>query len=414
MKFKDVYQAIQQMEQRHDWTKQKVFLNRFHDYMEYKKNPQKALKCIHISGTNGKGSTCKALQLMMSECGYKVGTFNSPNIVSRMDGIRIDGNAIKEEVYLNYVNQYYEEWEEFDLSIFEIEVFMSFLYFLEQKVDYVIYEVGMGGKEDATNVIDSILSCITNIGMDHCSFLGNTYKEIAQTKAGIIKEHSLFITAEKRKECLDVFQDICQKRHTKQIFMKDPTSIKITNSLYFDTEYLKNVCVPTLAYYQAMNISLAISIIYALKQEGFIQYTDVQLLEALKKFAWPGRFEVMYTNPLVILDGAHNKEGIDLLVESCKNISDLSIIFSALKDKPYESMLESLSKVSNDITVCEFDFYRAQNTDELSKNHNVQVIKDYKEAIQKKMKEKKPLLICGSLYFIAMVRKYLKGEKYGI
>ena len=411
MEFKNVNEAIAIIENRHDWTKGKVALNRFNEYIQYKKNPQYGLKCIHITGTNGKGSTSKALQVILTEAGYKVGSFNSPNMISRMDGICIDGKPILEKDYLSYVNAYFEEWEEFDLSIFEVETFLSFQYFLDQSVDLAIYEVGMGGKDDATNVIDSMISCVTNIGLDHCSFLGDTYSKIAYTKGGIIKKDSLFITNEKREDCLEVFRKICKEKHTK--FIKNtyiPTNIVVDSCLHFDTGTYLDLKVPTIARYQSTNISFAIGILEALKEKKLINYSKEDVYKGLLNFYWAGRFEVIRKDPLVILDGAHNKEGIDTLIDSLKGISDLSVIFSALKDKPYEYMLDRLCEVSKDIVVCEFDFYRAEKAEKLAGYKEVKVIKDFKEAICIKMKENHPLLICGSLYFIRQVKEFLKEK----
>ena len=397
-------QAMEILQSKHIFGKDEISLDGFYKYMEDKGNPQYSLKCIHISGTNGKGSTSCALKNVLME-NYRVGCFNSPSLTTPFDAMQVNEQSITQEEYESYIDLYFDEWMEYDLSSFEVDVFVSVLFFLNHKVDFVIYEVGMGGKEDATNIIHSILSCITNIGMDHCDYLGNTYADIALNKAGIIKPNSLFITGETRQECIDIFDMICASNHTQRIDYKMPTNVFVDSQLHFDIGEYKDIWIPTLAIYQAQNISLAIQILETLKSRNVISYTEEQLRHGLSKFSWMGRFEVISEDPLIILDGAHNEEGIHALVQSVQHIDSLHVLFSALKDKPYEHMLEELSTVSKDITVCVFEHYRAANLEDLRLHSNINVIQDYKEM---DFKSHTPLLICGSLYFIKEIREYIK------
>ena len=190
--------------------------------METLGNPQYQLKCLHVAGTNGKGSTTNYLRSVLQEAGYKVGSFTSPHLTVHNDRIRINDCNISDEVLLQYANRFVEVWEEFDLSMFEIDTLISFFYFIDEKVDFVIFEVGMGGRLDATNVIIPMVSIITNIGFDHMSSLGNTYALIAGEKAGIVKEEVALITTETKEECIAVFREKCEVLHSPLILVEQP------------------------------------------------------------------------------------------------------------------------------------------------------------------------------------------------
>ncbi|MPN07446.1 Folylpolyglutamate synthase [bioreactor metagenome] len=159
-------------------------------------NPQWQLKCLHVAGTNGKGSVTNYLRSILQQAGYRVGTFTSPHLIVHNDRIRINDVYISDEELLSIANEHDQFWKDYDLSMFEIDMVISILYFLRQRVDYVVYEVGMGGRLDPTNIIHALASVIVNIGLDHMEYLGDTLDKIAYEKAGIIKENGLVFTAE--------------------------------------------------------------------------------------------------------------------------------------------------------------------------------------------------------------------------
>lgn len=407
MKFKTSYEVITLIEQK---KRNGIALRNFQSFMQSIGNPQHLLQCIHIGGTNGKGSTTCVCASILEEAGYKVGTFTSPYLETHHDRIRINNQFIEDEKIVSYANQYYEDWVTHDLSMFEIDMFISVLYFVENKVDFVVFEVGLGGEQDATNIIHSLVSAITNIGMDHMEYLGNTYSSIASTKAGIIKENTTFITSEKREECLTIFKDICKQKNSIMIQCEEPQNIIIEKELQFTYKGM-SITQPTLAKYQAMNSSLAMEIILCLQRNKHIHVTNEQILSGIQKAKWKGRFEILQEDPLIIIDGAHNQEGIQALVQSAKSIKDIRILFSALQDKPYASMLECLFEISEDISVCTFDFYRAASLEELYTDKRIRTFQNETEAIDTLLKEKDtPLLICGSLYFISEVRAYILNK----
>lgn len=366
-------------------------------------NPQDSLSCIHVAGTNGKGSTTSTILSILKEAGYTIGTFTSPSLISHHDMICINQEPISEETFLLLANQYGKICIEKKLSFFEAQVLFSFVYFNNQKVDYAIFEVGLGGIEDATNVFIPKVSVITNIGMDHLDYLGNSKQEIARAKAGIIKENVPLITMEQDPDCLEVFREICEKKNSPFVVCEKPKAIFVDKNLHFDYKNYKDIQECTLARYQAYNASLAIETVEQLSiEEGSIR-------NGIWKMKWPARFELVSENPRVIMDGAHNEEGIAALVDSIKEIPNLHILFTALADKPNHKMLESLCAVSKKITVCEFDHDRADRAENIAKGYPVRVIPNWKVAYDTMVQEVKEgtLLICGSLYFLSQIRAYI-------
>lgn len=407
MKFKHSSEVISLIESRRTNT---IELRAFHAFMEHIGNPQLTLKCIHIGGTNGKGSTTNTVSQILQAGNYKVGMFTSPYLETHHDRIRINDDYIEDEFIVSSANNYYDVWMEYGLSMFEIDMFIGTMYFVENKVDYAIFEVGLGGEKDATNIIHPLVSAITNIGKDHMEYLGNTYKEIATTKAGIVKEGVALITSEHKEECLEVFNRICVEKNSPFIQTKDIYNVVLNPYLTFDYKSYKNITQCTYATYQAKNISLAIEIIEYLMSIKEVKVSVTTMYEGIKNALWKGRFEVISESPLIILDGAHNNEGIEALVETCSSFKDVHIIFSALKDKPYEQMIQQLSKISTDICVCEFDFYRAAKLEDF-KYLNVNKVEKFEDAISMMTKKGGMTLICGSLYFISLVRQYLLNKQ---
>jgi len=375
-------------------------------------NPQVKLKCIHVAGTNGKGSTTNYLRSILQEAGYKVGSFTSPHLVVHNDRIRINDENISDERLLEYANQYVDLWEEYDLSMFEIDTLLSFLYFLDEEVDFAVYEVGMGGRLDATNEIQPLVSVITNIGYDHMSYLGNTLELIAGEKAGIVKEEIALFTTEQSLACLAVFQNICDERNS--LLFK----VEIPNAYFKDEEYHYEyldyrVRLKTYASYQISNSVLALAVIDYLVKQGLVKASKEDIEKGLAVGSWKGRFELVSEEPKIILDGAHNEAGIQALIDSIHNLEKpIIVVFSALKDKEYHKMLLALQETVSELIITEFDFYRKALLEDLQEGLEVEGIRDYKNAINyaKNRVGNGTIIITGSLYFISDVRAYLLGE----
>lgn len=402
--YEEVVQFMQQQ-------KNRVYsLDNFKKYMQECHNPQYQLPCIHIGGTNGKGSTTNYVKEVLQLAGYKVATFTTPPLYSRLDIIRINDKCIDEQMMVHFVNTYMEDWLRYQLSIFEIEVCIAIYYFLENNVDVAIFEVGLGGTLDATNIIKPLVAINTNIGLDHMEYLGDTFAKIAYNKGGIIKEGIDYITGETKEECLLIFKELCKQHHSKLIQMQPIRNIKDgQNVSYTYRDY--HVTIKTPALYQVKNSALAIEIVLYLKEKGHFTFTKKQLLQALYQAKWAGRFEIIHQNPLIIIDGAHNPEGMEAFLEGAKKYQNCKIIFSAFKDKDTNSMIEYLLRLSDDITVCEFDHPRALTIDTLDCRIAVKTEKSYRKAIDDAMEHAGTILITGSLSFIAIVRSYILEKK---
>ena len=398
-------------DQVHDFIasqKDRVYaLDNFRRFMNDLCDPQKLLKTIHIGGTNGKGSTTNYIRSVLQKEGYQVATFTSPVFETRLEIMRINNQHIQEDEIILYANRYMSLWLEYELSMFEIEVFIAIMFFIKHQVDFAIFEVGLGGELDATNIVSPIVAVNTNIGLDHTEYLGDTYEKIAQTKGGIIKDYIPFITGEKKQSCLHVFQNICQQHHSPFIQVQAIENVHDTaQQVTFDYRGY-HIVLNTSARYQNENSALAIEVLLYLRENGYIQFDEQTLIDGLKEAIWAGRFEIIGKNPLMIIDGAHNKEGMEAFFQSAKKYKDIKIIFSALKDKDTHAMLELLLQLTNDVTVCEFDFYRAKSAIHLAESFPVKIEKDWKKAIDEAFSHKGVVFITGSLYFISQVRPYI-------
>lgn len=391
--------------------KQRVYsLDNFRRYMNDLNNPQYQLKCIHVGGTNGKGSTTNYIKEVLKVAGYKVGTFTSPPLYSRLDIIRINDVFIDEKRMIAYANKYMDTWLTYQLSMFEIEAFIAIRYFIDEKVDYAIFEVGLGGRLDATNIIKPLVAINTNIGKDHMEYLGNTYQSIAREKAGIIKDEIDFITGETKKECLDVFQEICHEHHATMYQVQDIKHIKQEKTIFYQYRDM-DITLDASAFYQVQNSALALETLLYLRDKQYISCNDQQIKQGLFQAKWAGRFETVWKDPLIIIDGAHNKEGMEAFYQSAKNYSNIKIIFSAFKDKDSHSMIEYLLRLTDDITICEFEHVRSQKAKILAEDFPVKIQVDYQKAIDEVFLHQGVVFITGSLYFISLVRSYIKKKE---
>lgn len=384
-------------------------LDNFKHYMEDLGNPQLILDCVHIGGTNGKGSTTNYIKEVLKQAGYKIATFTSPALYSRLDIIRINDQFIDEQTMVNYSNRYVDLWLKYEISMFEIEVFIAIMYFIEQKVDLALFEVGLGGLLDATNIIMPKLAVNTNIGLDHVDYLGHDYQSIALNKAGIVKEGVDYLTGETKVECLAVFNEVCQRYHSKLLTLQPITNILDANNVSYRYRGY-DIILDTPALYQVYNSALALEALLYLKRHAVINFSDDDLLQGMYNAHWAGRFEIINIQPLIIIDGAHNKEGIDAFYECAKKYDNIKIIFSALRDKDYKHMIEKLLQLTNDITICEFEHVRASNAKTLANGFDVKVEPDYKIAIDQAFNHEGTVFVTGSLYFISKVREYIVSK----
>ena len=382
-------------------------LEHFKNYMESIGNPHKDIKAIHIAGTNGKGSTTNYIRSILQSAGYKTGSFTSPYIITHRDRIRINDIYISEEKFVEIAQQYYDSWMKWDLSMFEIDMVIACIWFKEQQVDVAVFETGLGGRLDFTNILTPMVSVITNIGMDHMELLGDTYEKIAEEKAGIIKEGIDVITAERKEECLHVFFQHAKNMKSTCICTEEVIPVWKDKHLYFNYKGYRDIALSTKAEYQCSNAALALETIFYLHEHKKLHVTQEQMRKGLYEAVWIGRFEVLREEPLFIIDGAHNSHGIKALCNSLKGIQDIQVIFSVLKDKNFEEMLQQLETITKDITVCPFMNARALDIHILENRPHITVKDSYEIAIQEALKKEKPIVVTGSLYFISEVRKWI-------
>ncbi|UDI78085.1 bifunctional folylpolyglutamate synthase/dihydrofolate synthase [Staphylococcus taiwanensis] len=382
-------------------------------------NPQLNIRGIHVGGTNGKGSTVAYLRAALVENGYEVGTFTSPFIETFNERISLNGQPITNDEIVELVEKVKpisealeQETELGGATEFEIITTMMFVYFGEiHPVDFVVVEAGLGIKNDSTNVFKPIISILTSIGLDHTDILGNTYLDIAKDKGAIIKPDTPVIYAVKNEEALKYIRDFAESNDAKPIEL-DREIVVVSQDDEFTYRYkdyeLETIILNMLGEHQKENASLAITALIELNEENIIELDFNKMIDAIESVTWTGRIEQVKEHPLIIIDGAHNNESVEALIDTIKNYYDnskMDILFSAIKGKPIAGMLNKLSEIANTIYFTEFDFPKALTKEELSENVNVEninYIDDYVNFINNY--DGNGLLVTGSLYFISEVK----------
>ena len=402
--------------------KRKYGLERMRAVMSLLGNPQDDYPIIHVTGTNGKGSTIAMLSSLFVHHGQKVGAFVSPHLINYTDRFLINGNVMSEEdfeIVGNLVQQaeatLIDEYE--PLSFFEIMTAMALVYFSRKKVEIALLEVGIGGLLDTTNIIHSTMSVITSIGMDHEEMLGNTLEEIAIQKTGIFKQNQVVILGNLPTEALQVAEVVgkaynCDLHQFEREFKIKPLEdgLVFTNA---DTQ----IQIPYLnlkGKYQLENAAVALECFLRFEKIFQLPVRESAIQESFQTVTWPGRMEVVQQSPKVILDGAHNVHALKRLVETVKQHGELeaqhTILFSALKRKHYIEMVdylrEELPKAR--LVVTTFDYVGAiEKTDYPSSE--VEFVEDAYSFIEEYLtyaSSKETLWITGSLYFISFIRKF--------
>lgn len=379
----------------------KLIFNKYNNF-------QDEVKYVHVTGTNGKGSTSKMISDIVSLNKYKVGLFTSPHMLVSNDRIRINNKNISDEMLLGYINYFYNDIEEFKINFFQIYTLIALKYFSDEKCDLAVIEVGIGGLYDSTNVINALVSVITNINIDHTDKLGKSIEEIAYQKAGIIKDNKYVLTAVKNDLAIKVIKDKCDATQSELLIVDSMASKLVDNKLHFNYKG-EDYSLNSLATYQIDNALLSIELVNILKDKYKFNIDLAKVKSALDKFEWIGRFELVSINPEIILDGAHNIAGIKALIES--DNQDSVVIFSALKDKDYPHMIELLSERYEEVVFCEFDFYRSLKISDLS-DYNFKKFSNINDSIDY-LKNKyfdRRIIVCGSLYFISDISKMLRGQ----
>ena len=310
---------------------------------KYLGNPEKNLKFIHVAGTNGKGSTSHLLASVLQEAGYKVGLYTSPHLKDFRERIKIISPEVSGEISEDFVCEFIAKHKNFfetnDLSFFEMTVGLAFDYFKNEKIDIAIIEVGMGGRLDSTNIITPLLSVITNIGKDHTQFLGTTFEAIATEKAGIIKQHIPVIIGEYTSE-------------TKPVFLAKANETK--SEIYFASDLiLDDFPSDLIGVYQISNKKTALQTLRILNSQNEFQVSEAAIktgfLNVVKNTGLQGRWQQLNSAPKVICDTAHNKHGLEIVLNQLKNeqFDTLHFVFGVVNDKDLDEILPLFPKNAN-------------------------------------------------------------------
>lgn len=402
-------------------------LDRIHRLLDLLDNPQHSIHAIHVAGTNGKGSTINFLKDALMYNNYQVGVFTSPSLAGLTGHILIDNQPIPEKVLIALLNDIHPIIEQLDCESehpteFEILTAIMFVYF-SKHVDIALIETGMGGREDTTNCFIPILSIITNVARDHMGFLGNSIKEIACHKAGIIKRQIPVIVGEMKEDAAIVIkQEAALNKAPLLRLGNDFTIIPIKQKAtkqYFEWQQglnKLNVMLSMYGEHQQKNAALAIMALATMQKQGYAIAWD-KALEGIQQSQIPGRFELVQENPDVIIDGAHNVAGVQLFIKTVLNNfpdKERHLVFAGFHDKELEKMLMLLSKYFKTVTITTFNHPRAQDAELLFTSAHIEnkvLDRDWLHAIEKikhSTNDNRCFFITGSLHFIGEVRKCFK------
>lgn len=378
-------------------------LERVREILSALNNPEQGLKFIHIAGTNGKGSTTTMLSSILKSSGRKVGTFISPFVYDFLERIQINCAPVNEEIFASAISRVREICESKNLQVnfFEIMTATALLIFAEQKCDIVVLEVGLGGRFDATNVIPSpLLAVITTLALDHTEFLGDTIDKIAFEKCGIIKKGSSVVTGENNDDAAKaVIEKTCRDlsvslTYAAQNFTVLSESIEKTEVLYNG----EKLSLPLVGKHQLLNLALVLTC------SEKLELPLSAIKDGLAKVKFPARLEIKSKNPLIIVDGAHNENGMLSLKSSIENLlpdKKIITIFGCMKDKSSESMVKIAESFSDVLILTKPNTPRSEEPSNLLKHCNGLLSENLKDALKiakENIPDRDALIVCGSLY----------------
>jgi len=408
------------------WQGSKPGLERTQELLRALGNPEKRLKFVHVAGTNGKGSTSICIASVLKEAGYRTGLYISPFIERFNERMQVNGEYITDEELEREINEIrpYADAMEDSPTEFELITALAMKHFLNKGCDIVVLEVGMGGRLDSTNVIDTPeLAVITAIGYDHVKELGPTISDIAREKAGIIKYNGDVLVYGGEPAVEDVFKHVSKERgarlHTVD-FSRTLTRKFTLDGINLNIKPYGEILLPLVGAYQPYNAMLAITALEILRDKGY-KISNDSIIDGIKKIKWPGRFEVLGQKPVFILDGSHNPQGMEATAGSLRqHFSDKKIVFIAgiMADKDIDSMIDTIAPLAKMFFSVKPDNPRAMDSQELAekiKKFGVQTVdcgtvsNGVSEAL-KAAKETDVICALGSLYFSQEVRQaYLAG-----
>jgi dihydrofolate synthase/folylpolyglutamate synthase len=383
-------------------------------------DPQNDFNCIHIAGTNGKGSVASALSAILHESGYRVGLYTSPHLVRFNERICINNRQIaNKDVVKSYQAVKRVHHGDRSPTFFEFSTAMALYTFSRQKVDWAVIETGMGGRYDATNIIKPAISIITNVSMEHRDYLGSTIAEIAREKAGIIKQMTPVVTAVKQKQARSVVREVAQKKSAPLFMLGKDFAVRQHPSGHFSYYGFENTWrhlkTPLLGHYQVQNAALALAASELLTKNN-VSISRESIKQGLANTRWPGRLEIVCDNPLVILDGAHNLIAARNLARFlADNLAKrrITLVIGILDDKPYASMLKSLLPQCSRAIITRAKTGRALDPQRLYKTaqnlvSDVSIVPDVSDAFRQAVEtaaSDEVICVAGSLYVVGEAKE---------
>ncbi len=424
------------------YSAEKFNLDRMRRLMKILGDPQLSYPVIHIAGTKGKGSTAAMIASILREAGFNVGLYTSPHLQDYTERIRINGQPISHAELVNQIDAirpYLNQVEE--ITTFEITTAIGFQVFAKQKVDFGVIEVGLGGRLDATNVVDPLVSVITSLSFDHMNVLGDSITQIAAEKGGIVKPGKPVVLARQWKEAREVIENICQERNAPLIEIdRDYFFSEHSHSLAGQTFILwskdeqdlinefissggrndwnpEHYTIPLLGFHQIENAATAYAAIEIVRSNGF-DITKKDISNGFRKVSWPARFEIVNEKPLVIVDSAHNQDSalkLRLAMDDYLNGKPIILLFGASEDKDIRGMFANLLPRVRMVIATRSEHPRAMDPDilvELAQQYGKKSIKTLsvedglKEAIQQAGKDA-VIVVAGSIFIAAAVREII-------
>jgi dihydrofolate synthase/folylpolyglutamate synthase len=384
-------------------------------------HPENQFPSLHIAGTNGKGSTAALLHNILQQAGYRTALYTSPHLESFTERIRIGQEEITQAEVVSLADEIWQRTAAANvpLTFFEFITVMGFIYFARKRVDVAVVEVGLGGRLDATNVVTPLVSVITTISKDHEAYLGPDELSIAREKGGIVKARIPVVCGKVSEPVTGLLKDIARMRESPAYFLGTSFTFLLKNERLFDyigmKQNLSDLTVALRGRHQLANASLALAALELVSEHFPVAETVIR--QGLKTVRWPGRLEVMAERPLVILDGAHNPEGVRALADALLDLRrgrKIRVLFATMADKEWQLMLGILASLADEIVFTRVAMERSADPELLAKSIPLQVsncvVPDSKTALAALLDTAQPddiVVVAGSLYLLGEVRPLL-------
>jgi dihydrofolate synthase/folylpolyglutamate synthase len=411
------------------YSPEKFNLSRMIRFLELIGNPHQDYATIHVAGTKGKGSICAMISSILSHSGYTTGFYSSPHMIDFNERIRIGDHLISHEKiaeYVDYLKPFINQVEQ--ITTFEITTALAFKYFSDQKVDFAVIEVGLGGRFDATNVITPNVSVISTISFDHTKILGNTLSKIAFEKSGIIKKNVPVVVSRQKKTAIKMIQNIALEQSSPLINAKESFRVVSGHKTLDYQEFIIHgslsstgcIKLPLIGDHQLDNARTAFAVIDELRYQG-VKISPTAVKQGFEQVEWPGRFEILQRNPLVIIDGAHNPDSFRNLAKTIKEyLTGRKVIFvlGVSADKNIRTMMKIIKPVVDHLIITKSAHPRAMDIEKIQELADaigissvcVERVEDAKEKAESLTNENSVIIAAGSIFIAGAFREmYIKN-----